>query len=62
MGYKIGICGVSHFGSRFVPLFAAHPDVDEVVIADLDPERVGRAVHNNKIERTCIFKWQCLWQ
>ena len=52
MGFKIGICGVSHFGSRFVPLFRAHPDIDEVVIADLDPDRVAKAVRENHLRRS----------
>ncbi len=39
MGYKIGIAGLGFFGTRFVELFQAHPLVDELAIADLEPER-----------------------
>ena len=36
MGLKIGICGAAGgFSSAFVPLFQAHPQVDEVYLADL---------------------------
>ena len=40
MGFKMGVAGCGSFGNCFVPLFKAHPLVDEVVIADLVPERV----------------------
>ncbi|MCC2684821.1 MAG: oxidoreductase domain protein [Paenibacillaceae bacterium] len=36
---KIGICGAGRFGQAFIPLFKAHPLVDEVVLADLVEER-----------------------
>ena len=39
MGMKIGICGVGQFSPCFTRLFKAHPLVDEVVLADLIPER-----------------------
>lgn len=39
MGMKIGICGVGQFAPCFTRLFKAHPLVDEVVLADLIPER-----------------------
>ena len=39
MGLVIGICGAGRFARSFIPLFKAHPDVDEVVLADLFPER-----------------------
>jgi predicted dehydrogenase len=39
MGMKIGICGVGGFAPSFTRLFQAHPLVEEVVLADLLPER-----------------------
>ena len=39
MGFKLGICGAGAFSRAFIPLFKAHPAVDEVVINDLLPER-----------------------
>ena len=40
MGLKIGISGIGQFGRHFVELFAAHPSVDAVYLADLD---IGKA-------------------
>ena len=31
---KVGICGLGGFSASFVPLYLAHPDVSEVVLAD----------------------------
>ena len=33
MGMRIGVCGAGSFASSFIPLFKAHPLVDEVVLA-----------------------------
>ena len=35
MGFKIGIVGYGDFSRNFVKLFKLHPDVDEIVVADL---------------------------
>lgn len=43
MGFKIGICGIGQFGSRFVPLFKAHPLIDDVYLADVIEERAAGA-------------------
>ena len=51
MGMKIGICGVGRFASCFIPLFQAHPLVDEVVLADLIPERAQEAASASGIKR-----------
>ncbi|MBT3275682.1 MAG: Gfo/Idh/MocA family oxidoreductase [Spirochaetales bacterium] len=40
MGIKIGICGVGTFADCFIPLFRAHPDVENVVLCDLDQEKL----------------------
>jgi predicted dehydrogenase len=39
MGMKLGICGVGEFGACFTRLFKAHPLVEELVLADVVPER-----------------------
>jgi predicted dehydrogenase len=39
LGLKIGVCGAGQFASSFIPLFQAHPLVDEVAIAEVFPER-----------------------
>ena len=41
MGLKIGVCGVGSFGPAFIPVFQRHPDVDEVLLADLIPDRLA---------------------
>lgn len=51
MGFKIGICGVGRFARCFIPLFKAHPLVDEVVLADLIAERATKEAEANGIER-----------
>ncbi|MGH8923178.1 MAG: Gfo/Idh/MocA family protein [Acidimicrobiia bacterium] len=42
MGLKLGLIGSGLFGSRFIPLFQAHPDVDEIALAESVPERRNR--------------------
>lgn len=39
MGLKVGVCGAGSFASRFIPLFQAHPLVDEVYIAEAFADR-----------------------
>ncbi|NQU43345.1 Gfo/Idh/MocA family oxidoreductase [bacterium] len=50
---KIGICGVGTFSRCFVPLFQAHPLTQEVVLADLVPERLKEAADAFGVKRTC---------
>jgi len=52
MPLKLGICGTEGFARHFVPLFMAHPMVDEVVIADLRSERVSQYASDFGIEQT----------
>ncbi len=42
MGMILGICGAGAFARQFAPLFVAHPMVDEVVVADVHPERAAQ--------------------
>lgn len=51
---KIGICGCGAFAACFVPLFRAHPLVEEVVLADLSAERVFKMADENGIKRRVI--------
>lgn len=51
MALKIGICGAGRFAPCFVPLFKAHPLVEQVVVADLIPERAKKCAEANGIER-----------
>jgi predicted dehydrogenase len=52
MGLRIGVVGAGNFYRRFVPLFQAHPLVDEVCLAEVDPERRHRAAARFGIGRT----------
>ncbi len=48
---KIGIVGLGLFSDDFVRLFNMHPDVDEVVVADLDESRVKESMLKHGIKR-----------
>lgn len=48
---KIGIVGLGLFSDDFIKLFQLHPDVEEVVVADLDEERVKRTVEKYYLKR-----------
>lgn len=52
MGFIVGVCGAGSFSPCFIPLFQAHPEVDEVVLADLVPDRVKKLAEQFGIERT----------
>lgn len=53
MGLKIGICGAAGgFSSAFVPLFKAHPLVDEVYLADLMADKLAEQAAKFGIEKT----------
>ena len=48
---KIGLVGVGKFSDDFIRLFNLHPDVEEVVIADLYAERVEQAMKRHGLKR-----------
>jgi predicted dehydrogenase len=52
MGIKLGVVGTG-FASAFIPLFQAHPLVDEVVLAELIPDRLRETARKFRISRTC---------
>ncbi len=53
--FSIGICGTG-FGASFAELFAAHPSVSRVVLADLDHGRLAEtATHLGIIDTCCTF-------
>jgi predicted dehydrogenase len=52
MGFRIGICGAGSYGEHFLPVFRAHPLVDEVYLADVLPERLERVAAELGVERT----------
>lgn len=52
MGLKIGVCGGGSFASSFIPLFQAHPLVDEVCLAETLPDRRAQQAARFGIART----------
>jgi predicted dehydrogenase len=53
MGIRVGICGVGAFADSFIPLFKAHPLVDEVTLCDLDGEKLRAKSERFGIPATC---------
>ena len=53
MGLKIGICGTGAFARNFIPLFKVHPLVDEVILCDLDAEKLKEKSESFDIPKTC---------
>lgn len=51
MGLKIGVVGTGFAGS-FIPLFQAHPLVEEVAVAELDSEKLKKTAERFGIKRT----------
>jgi predicted dehydrogenase len=52
MGLTIGVCGAGSFARSFIPLFAAHPLVDQVYLAEALPERRAEQAARFGIRRT----------
>jgi predicted dehydrogenase len=52
MGIIIGIVGVGAFAQSFIPLFKAHPWVDQVVLCDLDAAKLAENAAKHGISRT----------
>ncbi|MFA7184719.1 MAG: Gfo/Idh/MocA family oxidoreductase, partial [Victivallales bacterium] len=53
MGIKVGMCGVGAFAKYFIPLFKAHPDVDKVILCDLDEKKLREKSAQFGIPNTC---------
>lgn len=53
MGIKVGVCGVGAFADSFIPLFNAHPLVDEVTLCDLDADKLQAKSERFGIPATC---------
>ena len=53
MAIRIGICGVGAFARSFIPLFKHHPDVENVVLCDLDTEKLVSRSEEFEIPDTC---------
>ncbi|MEN6642690.1 MAG: Gfo/Idh/MocA family oxidoreductase [Armatimonadia bacterium] len=53
MGIRVGFCGVGAFANCFIPLFKAHPLVDEVMLCDLDAAKLKEKSEKFELPRTC---------
>ena len=53
MGIRVGICGVGSFAGCFIPLFKAHPAVEQVVLCDLDADKLAARSEQFAIADTC---------
>ena len=53
MGIQLGICGVGAFADCFIPLFKAHPLVDDVVLCDLDADKLRAKSERFALPQTC---------
>ena len=53
MAIRVGICGVGAFASSFIPLFKHHPDVENVVLCDLDAEKLESRCDEFEIADRC---------
>lgn len=52
MGLRIGVAGTGKHAQHYIRLFNAHPLVDELVLADLIPERARETAGQFGIEKT----------
>ena len=53
MGIRVGMCGVGSFAECFIPLFKQHPDVEHVILCDLDAEKLAAKSEKFGIPDTC---------
>lgn len=67
MGLKVGLCGAGQFGTCFVPVFQRHPDVSEVYLADVMPDRLAREAARfgvtktfDSLEALCLSDCDCV--
>ncbi|MBT5875804.1 MAG: Gfo/Idh/MocA family oxidoreductase [Candidatus Latescibacteria bacterium] len=52
MGIKVAMVGTGSFAQSFIPLFKAHPLVDEIVLCDLDGEKLNDNARKHGISDT----------
>jgi len=53
MSLRLGICGVGAFADCFIPLFRAHPLVGEVILCDLDADKLRTKSERFGLPSTC---------
>lgn len=52
MSIRVGIVGVGAFAQCFIPLFKAHPLVEEVILCDLDADKLSANAEQHGVTRT----------
>lgn len=52
MGIKVGMVGIGTFAQNFIPLYKAHPMVDEVVLCDLNADKLKESARKYEITKT----------
>jgi predicted dehydrogenase len=52
MGIKLAVVGTGLWGRRLIPLFKVHPQVDELVLCDLDEAKLRAAANEFGVART----------
>ena len=52
MGLQVGVVGTGAFAQSFIPLFKAHPQVERVVLCDLDGDKRALAAARFEISDT----------
>lgn len=52
MSLRLAIVGTGSFAQSFIPLFAAHPGVGEIVLCDVNAEKLARNAEQHGIART----------
>ena len=59
--FKIGILGTGEFADCFIPLFKAHPFIDEVVLCDSDKTLLQTKADKHKVPRSfCSIDELCM--
>src|SRR3954471_4765476 len=51
MGIKVGILGTGSFAQCFIPLFKAHPLVDELVLCDKNADKLSENSRKHGVSR-----------
>lgn len=49
---KVAVVGTGSFSHHFIPLFQAHPDVEEVVLSDIDADKLKQCADKYNLSRT----------
>ena len=52
MSLRIGIVGTGAFAQGFIPLFKAHPLVEQIILCDLDGEKLSQNAARHHIAET----------